>query len=380
MKKYVNLAAAFFIMLCLGSVYAWSIFVPELKAIHGFTTAQTQLVFGVLIAVFTIMMIFAGRLDQKHGPRLVAIISALLFGSGYILAGLSGGHFLIVLLGIGILAGSGTGFGYLISITNTVKWFPERKGLVTGVAAAGFGLGAIVLTWFSDLLLQRNYQVLEVFKIIGISYGIIILLFSFMVKGPVLKEWPTTKESKKWFTERAFILLFLGILCGTFAGLLVIGNLRPIGAQYALSQDVLLLGISIFSAANFAGRLIWGWLSDFLSGRQSIFIALGLQALFVFLIGFFRLQSYTYLIFSGAIGFGFGANFVLFAKETAHIYGINRLSSIYPFVFLGYGLAGILGPVTGGFLFDLVGNYVFATYIAATISLVGAITGLFTRD
>lgn len=376
MKKYFNLISAFIIMLCLGSVYAWSFFVPELKVKHGFSTAQTQLIFGAVIAIFPAMMILAGKVEKKYGPRVVGIISALLFSLGYLVAGLSKGNFYTVFIGIGVLAGSGTGFGYLVSITNTVKWFPERKGLVTGAAAAGFGLGAIILTWVSDILSNNSYGVLEIFKFIGISYGLVILLFALMMEGPVANYRDPVVELKKRTGDVAFIKLFIGILCGTFAGLLVIGNLRPIGAQYNIPQDFLLLGISLFSVANFAGRLIWGWLSDFVSGRRSIFLALGLQAVFVFLIGFLQLQALTYLVLSAAIGFSFGANFVLFARETAHIYGVNQLGSVYPFVFLGYGLAGILGPVTGGLLFDLVGNYVLAAYIAAFISLIGSISAL----
>lgn len=280
-------------MLCLGSVYAWSFFVPELKEMHGFSTTQTQIIFGVVIAIFPAMMILAGKLEQKYGPRIVGLVSAFLFSLGYLIAGLSNGNFFLVFLGVGVLAGSGTGFGYLVSITNTVKWLPERKGLVTGAAAAGFGLGAIVLTWLSDILSNNNYGVLEIFKFIGIGYGIVILLFALIVEDPAINNWPTPKKPKRRLKDIAFLRLFIGILCGTFAGLLVIGNLRPIGAQYNIPQDFLLLGISLFSVANFAGRLIWGWLSDFVSGRRSIFIALSLQALFVFLIGFLQLQSLT---------------------------------------------------------------------------------------
>jgi OFA family oxalate/formate antiporter-like MFS transporter len=104
-------------MLCIGSVYAWSVFVPELKTVYGFSTAQTQLVFGVLTAIFPTTMIFAGRVERRIGSRPLTALAALFFGSGYLLAGFSGGLFAGVLLGIGVLAGIGTGFGYLAALT-----------------------------------------------------------------------------------------------------------------------------------------------------------------------------------------------------------------------------------------------------------------------
>lgn len=377
LKNFSGLAASFIIMLCLGSVYAWSVFVLELKSDYGFTTTQTQLIFGTLIATFTLTMILAGRLERKYKPQVLSILAALFFSSGYLIAGLSKGNIFIVFLGIGVLTGIGTGFGYLVSITNPVKWFPDKKGLVTGISAAGFGLGAVVLTWLTRMFFESGTDVLEIFKLIGISYGVVILFFSFFIKEPLLPPTERLINDRSFFADAQIYKLFAGIFCGTFAGLLVIGNLKPLGAMYGINNDTLLLGIAVFSAANFAGRLIWGWLSDYLSGKISIFLALSLLGIFVFLIGYIPLTAVSYLLFSAAIGFSFGANFVLFAKETAHLFGINNMGYIYPYIFLGYGLAGILGPFTGGLIFDLSGNYSYGAYVAAILSITGAFILLF---
>jgi len=376
LKNFLSLAASFIIMLCLGSVYAWSVFVPELKSNYGFTTTHTQLAFGMLIATFTLTMILAGRLERKYKPHVLSILAASFFSSGYLVAGLSKGNIFIVFLGIGVLTGIGTGFGYLVSITNPVKWVPDKKGLVTGICTAGFGLGAVVLTWLTRVLLESGSDVLEIFKLVGVSYGVIILLFSILIKEPLLPP-SRIMHNRKIFTDGHFYLLLIGIFCGTFAGLLVIGNLKHMGALYDINNDILLLRIVVFSAANFAGRLIWGLLSDYLSGKVSIFLALSLLGIFVFLIGYIALSAVSYLILSAAIGFSFGANFVLFAKETAHLYGINNMGYIYPYIFLGYGLAGVLGPVIGGLIFDLSGNYSYGAYIAAILSITGAFILLF---
>jgi OFA family oxalate/formate antiporter-like MFS transporter len=132
MKKYLVALASFLIMICIGGVYAWSIFVPPLKAEHGLTTAHTQLIFGFTIAMFAIAMIFAGKIEKKHGPKITALIGAALFSMGYLFASFSNGQVLILLIGIGIFSGSGISFGYVCSLATPIKWFPRYKGLITG--------------------------------------------------------------------------------------------------------------------------------------------------------------------------------------------------------------------------------------------------------
>ncbi len=373
MNKIKNVIASFIIMLCLGGVYAWSIFVPELMNRFNYSSSQTQLVFGLLIAVFPTSMILAGKLEKVIGPRIIAIISGILFGLGYLLASISNGNYILVLLGIGIIAGIGTGFGYMIALSTPVKWFPEKKGLITGIAAAGFGLASVILSYIAELLMNTGKPVLDIFGIIGISYGLVIILFSFLIKNPHIETQGIKARIKDFITKPIFIKLFAGILAGTFAGLLVIGNLKPIGATSITDDNILVLGISIFAIANFLGRLTWGYLSDHIGAALSILISLTLQGLAIFLIGFLSLSPSTYLMLAALIGFNFGANFVLFAKETAQLYGINNLGIVYPFVFLGYALAGILGPLTGGMIYDLFQDFKIATTIAAFVSLAGAL-------
>lgn len=373
MKKILTVVASFGIMLCLGGVYAWSIFVPELINNYGFSSIETQLVFGILIAIFPVTMIFAGLLEKKIGIRAITMLAALFFGAGYLLAGASGGNFILILIGIGVLAGIGTGLGYLAALTTPVKWFPHKKGLITGISAGGFGLAAVILSYFSEKFLLEGKTVLQIFTYIGLVYGIIILLLSFFMVAPKTEANAIAIDIKKVLAEPRIAKLVMGIFCGTFAGLLVIGNLKPIGATFNIADHTLLIGVSVFALANFTGRLSWGYISDLIGARKSLFMALTFQAVAIFMLGYLKLNAASYLALSAAIGFGFGSNFVLFAKETATQYGVSNLGFIYPYIFLGYAVAGIFGPMTGGIIYDSLHNYSYGAYIAAIMSISGAI-------
>lgn len=366
--------ASFGVMLCLGGVYAWSLFVPGLIYDYGFSAAQSQLVFGVVIAVFPATMLFVGQLPSRLSPRLLIAIAAVLFCSGYLLAGFSKGSFVLVLTGIGVLAGIGTGFGYLTSLTTPVRLYPARKGLLTGIAAGGFGLAAVATSMIVEQLFSRGWDVLAVFLWIGIVYGLIILTLGLLFRNPPQTSLPLPAiKLKELLRERAFLRKTSGIFLGTFAGLLMIGNLKPIGVNRSIDDHTLVLGVSVFAFANFAGRMGWGWLSDSLGAQRTIAIALMIQAVGIACFLPSSGGSTLFLIFVAITGFGFGANFVLFARETSQNYGVDRLGRIYPFVLLGYALAGIFGPVTGGLTFDLTSSYLPAIAIAAVASAVGSL-------
>ncbi len=369
----MNILASFLSMLCLGGIYAWSVFVPSLKTDYGLSGAQTQLIFGIVIAVFALSMIWAGSLEQKIGAKKLAMISALLFFLGYGLSALSAGNFFLILLGIGIFSGIATGFGYLMALTIPVKWFPEKKGFIAGIAAAGFGGGAVVVTLMAESLFSKGYHVLNIFMIIGISFGLILLFMALFYTVP---EQSATEVPLKpgFLKEKKYLILLITLFCGTFSGLMVIGNLKPMGLVHTISEHILAATIVLFSIANFTGRIVWGWLSDFFSNRLLVLFALGSLSVSTFLLGFLPLNSLLFILLALITGFSFGSNFVLFAKETAQHFGVSNVGKVYPWVFLGYGIAGITGPLVGGWLSDIFGNYQYASLAASLISLGGGVT------
>ncbi len=376
MRKYVILLSSVLMQTCIGSLYAWSEFVPALRNTYGLFTWKTQLVFGTLIAVFTVSMVVAGRLLRAVGPRWIAVAGGIAFGGGYWIASRSGGDFGLLLLGIGIVVGIGTGFCYVCPLTMCVEWFPKRKGLVTGIAVAGFGGGAVVLSALGEWFFAHGMGVLEIFRIIGIAYGGVIVVAALplrMPTGETANRPPIEFDVLR--RDRYFWGLALGMFGGTFAGLLVIGNLKPMILSAGVASSVATVAIGAFAAGNAFGRISWGWVADKI-GATAIPASLAFLASMVLLSWFFLDSPAGAISLSALLGVGFGACFVVYAAQTAARYGAEHLAAIYPLVFLAYGLSGLLGPWLGGWMYDQTRSYAGGLALSLMVLLISVLGSL----
>ncbi len=382
MMKYAILLASVLIQTCIGGLYAWSEFVPALKASHGLSTAQTQLIFGCLIAMFAVAMVVAGRLLHRVQPRWIAAAGGLAFGGGYWIASRSGGNFLLLLLGIGVVAGIGTGFCYVCPLTMCAKWFPRHKGLVTGIAVAGFGGGAVLLSYLGELLFARGMGVLSIFETVGLLYGAAILAAALPLHLPQGEAAGRPPIDFGLLTrDRHFWGLALGMFAGTFAGLLVIGNLKPMILSAGVASSVATAAISAFAAGNAIGRISWGWIAD-RRGATAIPLSLAFLAAMVALAWLFLGSPTGAILLSALLGAGFGACFIVYAAQTASHYGADHLGAIYPLVFLSYGLSGLAGPWVGGWMYDRTQSYsgaLILSLVVLSVSIAGSLTLLGTR-
>lgn len=368
--KYLIMLACMVIQICLGGVYAWSSFVPELETSFALSNAQTQLVFGCLFGVFTLSMVVSGRVLERLGPRATATIGALLFGTGYLVASFSGGQFALILLGISVFVGAGTGFGYVCPLSTCMKWFPSQRGLATGVSMAGFGGGAVVLSALAEHLLSGGMPVLVVFRGIGIAYGAALLAAAAVLRLPASSgESHSRSTFSSVFLARDpfFLSLLIGMFSGTFAGMLVIGNLKPLALYAGIPAVAAAAAISAFALGNASGRIASGWISDRTDER---IVPLKLAALGAAL-ALLWLANTPALFIAGAfaVGVAFGACFVVYAAQVASRYGWARVAGIYPLVFLAYGAAGVAGPSLGGWMYDTTSSY--STALALSCGVVG---------
>jgi len=393
MNRWIVVIGALIVQICLGAIYAWSVFVNPLKE-NGFTTTQTQVIFSVALATFALVMVFAGRWQDKAGPRKVAITGAVVLGLGYILAGITGGSFMAIVLTVGIIGGAGIGLTYVCPIAAGVKWFPDKRGLIVGLAVAGFGGGAWIFAQLATSLIASS-GILKTFLYLGIIFLIAITLGSLVLVNPPAewkpKGWKAEEKAEKkvvkkdysWkdmLKTKQFWFLWLMFTFGAAAGLMVIGNLKPFGVFSGLSATVAGSAVGILALFNAAGRIIWGWLSDKLGRSKAMFLMFSLQGVMMLVLMKMGSSALLLSIAAAWVGFNFGGNFALFPSATADFFGTKNIGVNYGFVFTSYGVAGIVGPILGGRVFDITGSYLYAFIPAGIVCILGAILSLFTKD
>ncbi|MCX7983773.1 MAG: MFS transporter [Bacteroidetes bacterium] len=377
MRRIFILLASFTMMLCYGSLYGWSIVANELIHQYSISLSQTQFIFGSLVATMGTAMVVAGYIQRYLSMRFLGILSALLFALGSSISSFSNGNFYSIFFGSGIIVGIGSGLGYLAALTVPVLWFPERKGLITGIIVSGFGLGALLFSGIVTWMLDACCSILDIVRLIGFLYGGAIFLSSLTLSVPHAHILPPPSQPLTFIRTPKFYILLIGMFLGTFAGLFVVGNLTLFGAQYIVDYHILIFGVSLFSIANSLGRIFWGFISDTYGAKKSIAAALTFQALAVFLLGLLPLTPLLYISLAMLIGLSYSSNFVLFPKETAHVFGLNNLSIVYPYVFLGFTLAGIVGPLAFTILYSLTATLQSVTFVASTLSGIGALLFIF---
>ncbi|MBF0110720.1 MAG: OFA family MFS transporter [Magnetococcales bacterium] len=395
-NRWFVVVGAVLIQLCLGAIYAWSVFTPALIA-AGWTKLDTQIVFSVGLATFALVMAFSGKKLPIWRPHRLARISGVTLGLGYFLAGLLGGTgFWPVLIGVGLIGSAGIGVGYVVPIAVGMRWFPDHKGLITGLAVAGFGFGA--LGWVKIAgdwgHLIESMGLGNTFMIYGVVFILLVLLGSLWMHMPSPQWSPagytapsaTAGEGSDNFSiidmlhTPQFYLIFLTFTVSAGAGLMAIGlmKLYPMealqAAGYSKIEASAISGTAMavfFSLANGIGRIVWGIVSDWMGRKRSVILMTLSQGIVFF--AFSSMAGNEAMLYLGAtlIGFNFGGNFALFPALTADEFGNKTVGQNYPLVFLSYGVGGILFPILGGILGDM-DNFPLAFSICGVACIMGA--------
>ncbi len=427
MNRWIVVVGAIMIQVALGAIYAWSAFTAPLRGIDGvvvsefaFTSTQTQAIFSAGLATFAIFTIIGGRLQQKFGPRNIALLGGILLGSGYILGGSVGANFPFKLLGIGIIGGAGIGLAYVVPLAVGLKWFPDKKGLVSGLAVAGFGFGAFIwillanpptILGFSGIIVRESSGAGYLFTIANVDYCFrlygIIFLALVVIGSMVMINPPAGWKPEGWDPDRSnssdtthrnteltpkqmlktkqFYLLWMMFCIGALAGLMVIGNIQNFANDP--SEGFMSYGFSDVEASNYAvigaaiclpilnglGRVAWGQVSDKIGRKKSIVSMSLFQAAMVGVFFFTTFNPITFFIVAAAIGFNFGGNFALFPAATSDSFGTENVGLNYGFVFTSYGVGGIVGPILAGAVQDAGMSFKYAFFPAMALCLLAAL-------
>lgn len=393
-KRWIILIASCFINLCIGSIYAWSVFAAPmaeyLSSISGLTLTPGSLAiaFTITNSVGPITMITGGRINDKFGPKKVIFVGGLLFGGGMILSGFAQSVGFLVLT-YGIITGLGTGMVYGCTISNSVKFFPDKRGLVGGITTAAYGLSSVIIPPIANALITKT-GVTAAFKIIGIGFLLIVCVASFFIDkcpaGFVPEGWtPSTsnvstsnKNDKDWkgmLTSPIFYVMIILLMCGAFYGLMCTSQASPVAQKMiGMSAAAATTVVSILALFNTAGRIVAGYISDKIGRINTLAAAfvlsiVGLAFLYVSGEG----DVVTFNIGISIIGLCFGSLMGVFPGFTADQFGTKNNSVNYGIMFIGFAVAGYFGPTIMNNVYNADGSYQRAFIIAGALGIAGLI-------
>ena len=408
MNRWIVVAGALMIQLALGSVYAFSIFTSPLSDSLGYGAASFQIlgIFAAAIAVFAVTLVFAGKLQDKRGPRTIATVGGIVVGAGYMLASLSTDNIVLMYLSYGVVGGIGLGLGYVCPLAAAVKWFPDKKGLVSGIAVAGFGAGAFVFTqvgkyFISDFGLGSAMLYLGVIFLAMVVVGAQLLTnppAGWLPKGFVpLANGNGVKRKlefvqKEMIRTRSFQMLWVMYALSATAGLMMISNVKNLAIYLDPTKTLMVVAefqmiAGILALFNAAGRIGWGKVSDKYGRTHALKSMFIVQAAVLFgAAGFFALkpegemiQFFGLTALASLVGFTFGGNFAVFPTITADYFGTKNLGNNYGYVFTAYGLAGVLGALIPGVLSGWSSGFVYVFVAVGIASLVAFGVALMTK-
>ena len=381
--------AALGINLILGLLYAWSVFKKALVTEWGWNDVTASLPFTVSAAIFAFMMIFAGRAQDKYGPRIIALLGGVLFGLGLLASGLAKTPAIMVIT-FGILGGLGLGLGYSATTPCAIKWFhSSKKGIISGIVVSGVGLSPVYIAPLTAYFIKL-YGIQQTFFILGGIALIAIIGFSLILKNPPPNYIPAQGSETKaavssnknipWtdaIKSREFVFLWLIFLLSATAGLMLIAHMASIAETQAgwKAGFMLVVVLSIFNAL---GRILIGFLSDKIGRKSSLVLVFVIQAANMFI--FSKYQSIPSLITGAAIaGLAYGSLFSLMPSVTADHFGVKNLGVNYGLVFSGWGIAAVIGPILGGYAVLMSGKYTTSYVAAGILLLVGTVLVLFMK-
>ena len=382
-SRWWRLVGALLITLALGTLYAWSVFVAPLENEFGWKRAQTSNVFTIAAVMFAASLLIAGRLQDRFGPFWMAITGGALVSLGFFLCAYASSlHYFF--LCYGVLGGIGNGFGYSTVVPVMAKWFPDKRGLAIGLALAGYGAGSAIFGPVANLVLFPHFGWRAACTILGGIFLMMTMSGSFLLKNPpegyrLIRSMPGLSSrltvSHYEFTPLevlrtpAFYLMWVGFGLGSSAGLLVISQLVPFARSQGIPSVALAtMTLAIGAIGNVSGRILSGWLSDLLGRLNTLRVVLAISMVATPVMYWAGAHMFAVYVMIFIVYFCYGAQGAVNPATVADFWGTRNAGANYGLLFTAWGVAGIIGPMIGGVLFDKYKNYEAAFYAAAVLA------------
>jgi OFA family oxalate/formate antiporter-like MFS transporter len=392
-KRWGIAVAAILLQMALGAVYAWSVFrIPLARQFH-WTISQVTLTFTIAIFVLGFASFFGGLWLSRVGPRVVAITGGLLYGLGMFLASFSSQGLWWLYVSYGVIGGVGLGFGYIVPIAVLVKWFPDRRGLMTGIAVGGFGAGALVTAPVATRLIQTT-GVLHTFAVLGIAFLIVTVISGWFMQNPpqgwqpegwTPKPLQTAQRAARDFTLGQALAswqwwaLWLLLFLNTSAGISIISQEAPMFQELAKVTAIVAASmVGVVSIGNAVGRVFWAFVSDLITRRATFAVMFLLQvALFWFLPGIH--SAVTLTVVSFIILLCYGGGFGTMPAFAADYFGAKNVGPIYGLMLTAWGFASAFGPLLIAHMRQFSGTYRGGLHVIALIMAVSVVMPLLVR-
>lgn len=378
------------INLALGVLYSWSVISKGIPADWNWTEADKALPYAVACLVFAFIMVPAGRMQDRIGPRITASIGGVLVGLGMIVASLTTTT-TGFLIGFGLLTGAGIGFGYASATPPAVKWFPSAKtGMIAGIVVSGFGLASVYVAPLASALI-RNYGISTTILGLGIGFLVVVTGLAQLLQpppkgyvpagtpapgakaGPAKVDFSPLEMLKTW----QFHVLEFMYVCGAGAGLMIISKLaKMVEVQANVKLGFVL--VAVLAVGNGAGRIVAGTVSDKIGRQATLFGCFLLQAVVIVLLSQAKTGSILgsaglLALFSALIGANYGANLALFPAITKDFYGLKNFGVNYGLVFTAWGWGGFTLSLLAGWVYDTYQTFNFAYFCSAGLLVAAAL-------
>ncbi len=392
-NRLAPVIASIAIQLCLGVAYIWSVFQTGIaNSIFGGDNAAAGLTFSLLLATLTIGSVIGGKLAAKYSTRAVVITGGVILSIGFFLASFVTADAAWVLwVTYGVMGGVGMGFTYSTTIACSQKWFPEKKGFVTGLIVSALGFGGVIFTPIVEKLIQNfggtEVGELNTFKVLSVIFLVVCTIGGLFLKNPpedfFKSQVASSTESKVVETAEytpsqvlrkpQFYIITFTLMLACMGGLMMIGFAKPIAVAKGLAETAT-IGVLIISMCNSMGRLFWGMISDKIGRKNTILTLLAGTAVLSL---FVNLAS-GYFIFAliGLIGFFYGGFLSTFPALTADLFGAKNMATNYGMVLIGFGAGAIASSTVAGYYKNIASQNIELMFPAFLIASVCACAGI----